>query len=303
MGSIYKITNTRNSKAYIGQTNRNIEERVLREHLAGKGKGSRLVKRAVKKYGKDAFAYEILHDGIIPEFLDDLEIEAIEKFNTIVPYGYNLTTGGEGGFHSVEACRKMSESRKGKKLSQSHRRNISEGSKGRVCSEKTRRKLSEANAGKKHSDETLRKLKDKKVSEETRRKMAEAKKGKKHSEETKQRMSEVHKGKNRHPEYSNAHDFYLSLPSEMELLEKRQRLREYLPIISRSTIWAWTKQWHSESPVHCPLSIKNSAVSATVNKKRVAKAVQCQKTSTRIGVHCQIESKRDTFSVIGCSIR
>ena len=175
MGSIYKITNTRNSKAYIGQTNRNIEERVLREHLAGKGKGSRLVKRAVKKYGKDAFAYEILHDGIIPEFLDDLEIEAIEKFNTIVPYGYNLTTGGEGGFHSVEACRKMSESRKGKKLSQSHRRNISEGSKGRVCSEKTRRKLSEANAGKKHSDETLRKLKDKKVSEETRRKMAEAK--------------------------------------------------------------------------------------------------------------------------------
>ena len=74
--------------------------------------------------------------------------------------------------------------------------------------------------------------------------MAEAKKGTKHSEETKQRMSKVHKGKNRHPEYSNAHDFYLSLPSKMELSRKRQQLREYLPMISISTIWAWTKQWH-----------------------------------------------------------
>ena len=51
---------------------------------------------------EDAFTYEILHDGIIPEFLDILEREAIETFNTIAPHGYNLTEGGEGGSLSDE---------------------------------------------------------------------------------------------------------------------------------------------------------------------------------------------------------
>ena len=68
MGSIYKITNTVNGKAYIGQTIHDAEKTRIRDHLNGTGNGSRLVRRAINKYGKDAFTYEILYDGIIPEF-------------------------------------------------------------------------------------------------------------------------------------------------------------------------------------------------------------------------------------------
>ena len=130
MGSIYKITNRRNGKSYIGQTRHDAVKTRIRHHL--RGKGSQPVKDAIEKYGQDAFAFEILHDGIIPEFLDTLEKEEIAKFNTIAPHGYNLTTGGEGSTHSEETKRKMSESRKGEK-NQMY---------GKEHSEETKRKMS-----------------------------------------------------------------------------------------------------------------------------------------------------------------
>ena len=81
MGSIYKITNTVNGKSYIGQTRQDAEKTRIRDHLTGRG--NVIIKNAVEKYGKDAFTFEVLHDGVIPEFLDTLEKETIEKFNTI----------------------------------------------------------------------------------------------------------------------------------------------------------------------------------------------------------------------------
>ena len=135
MGSIYKITNTVNGKAYIGQTIHDAEKTRIPRHFSGHG--SALIDHAIKKYGRDAFTYEILHDCIIPEFLDTLEIEAIEKFNTIAPHGYNLTTGGGGSSPCEETRRKLSEARKGKP--------------GKPHSEETRRKISEANTGKRET--------------------------------------------------------------------------------------------------------------------------------------------------------
>ena len=193
MGSIYKITNTVNSKSYIGKTTRDAVKTRIRQHL--RGKGSQLVKDAIEKYGQDAFTYEILHDGIIPEFLDDLEKEAIAKFNTMVPHGYNLTEGGDGGSYCEETCRKISEAHKGKKLSEEHRRKISEAHKGekhhffgKSHSEESKQKMSEAHKGR------IPWNKGKPLSEEHRQKHAEVHKGRKHSEESKQKMSEAHKG-------------------------------------------------------------------------------------------------------------
>lgn len=241
MGSIYKITNTVNGKSYIGQTRHDAEKTRIRCHLNGDSKGSRLVKRAIEKYGKDAFAYEILHDGIIPEFLDDLEIEAIKKFNTIAPQGYNLTADGEGGSPSEETRRKMSEV--GKSRTVEHRRRLSEAQTGRKHSEETKRKMSETKKGRTLSEEHRRKLSSKLKGENN------PNYGKPLSEEHCRKLSEVHKGKippNRSPYYDKAHEIFSSLPSDMDLTEKRARLRKYFPTVSRHTVYGWTKKWSSD---------------------------------------------------------
>ena len=164
MGSIYKITNTVNGKAYIGKTTRNAEKTRIRPHL--NGQGNLLIKHAIEKYGKAAFTYEILHDGIIPEFLDMLEKEAIARFNTVKPHGYNRNNGGSGSIkHSEDTRRKMSESTKGenhplygKKHSDETKQKISEAHKGKTLSEEHRRKISEAQIGKSVSEETRHKM-------------------------------------------------------------------------------------------------------------------------------------------------
>ena len=173
MGYVYKITNTVNGKAYIGKTI-NLDKRIS-AHLNCTSRGSRLVKRAIEKYGRESFVYEILHDGIIPGLLGGYEMELIKKHNSKAPHGYNLTDGGEGAIGcipSVESRRKMSEARKGEKNPNY----------GKSPSKETRKKLSEAFIGRNLSKETCEKM----------------------------RKSML--GKNRHPQWQEAHDYFLSLP-------------------------------------------------------------------------------------------
>ena len=249
MGSIYKITNTLNGKSYIGQTIHDAEKKRIRYHFDGHG--NRVLKNAIKKYGREAFTFEILHDGIIPEFLNTLEIEAIAKFNTIAPHGYNLTTGGESSSHSEETKRKISESKTGE-------RNPNY---GKPRSAETRRKQSEANKGKKRAPETKRKISESKtgeknpnygkpISEETKRKMSEANKGKtawnkdrSFSEETKRKMSEAHEDF----DCKAARKVFFSLPSDIDLKVKRKHLRQKFPHKHRSTIHRWCRKFDSET--------------------------------------------------------
>lgn len=89
---IYKITNTVNGKAYIGQTIRTFYERY-RIKWWNRIENQPL-ERAVKKYGVDNFCIEILEHGKSQEELDRLEIFYIDRFNTLSPKGYNLHSGG-----------------------------------------------------------------------------------------------------------------------------------------------------------------------------------------------------------------
>lgn len=113
MGSIYLIRNNVNGKSYVGKAVGDPEKTRIYMHLNGHG-NARLLARAIKKYGKENFSWEIIHDGIGPNLLDSLEIETIEKYNTMSPNGYNLTSGGEGGIPSLETRRKISKANKGK---------------------------------------------------------------------------------------------------------------------------------------------------------------------------------------------
>ena len=90
---IYKITNIQNNKIYIGQTIRPVQERINRHfndalnnitdtHLA----------RAIRKWGKDNFVYEIIDTAKTQEELNLKEQNYIRLFHaTDDKYGYNET--------------------------------------------------------------------------------------------------------------------------------------------------------------------------------------------------------------------
>ena len=217
MGSIYLIRNTLNGKCYIGKTTKDAIRIRIRDHIGGYG--SLLIARAVEKHGKDAFTFEILHDGIINELLDTYEIEAIKRYNTFNrDNGYNLTHGGDGVMPTEDTRKKMSDAHKGKKLTLEHRRKIGEAGKGRRNSEETLQKMSEAQKGNKNhafgkhpSKESRQKMSEarkgnknhffgKTHSKEARRKISEAGKGRTPSEETRRKLSEANKGKTVSPE-------------------------------------------------------------------------------------------------------
>ena len=271
MGYVYKITNTVNNKSYIGISIHEPEKGRIKRHLSGQG--NRIIANAVKKYGKDAFTYEVLEANVFDEFLPDLEVAYIANFNTVAPHGYNLDSGGYHAIpsekarrkmseahkgkkrkpHSAETRRKISEAHKGRKRSEEARRNMSEAHKGRGLSKKHRQKISEAMKGKDRSEEHRSKLseamKGKTHTAEARRKMSEAKNGKKHpnfgkslSAETRRKISEVHK----HPDHIPARDYFFSLPSDMPLRDKRKLFfTKFSTSVSRNTIYRWIKEWQS----------------------------------------------------------
>lgn len=110
MGYIYKITNILTKKCYIGQTINDLENR-WRDHKKSSSNCIYL-KRAFNKYGLENFKFELI---IIcfDEDLNKYEIEYIDKFNSIVPNGYNLKGGGKnGGKHHQETKDKIRNSLK-----------------------------------------------------------------------------------------------------------------------------------------------------------------------------------------------
>lgn len=92
---LYKITNLVNNKLYIGIT----KDPVLRQkqHFT-KMSVKNLVAKAVKKYGRSNFKFEVLCIGS-KEYISDLEEKAIQLYNShaVSGHGYNLASGGYGG--------------------------------------------------------------------------------------------------------------------------------------------------------------------------------------------------------------
>lgn len=88
MIGIYKITKKSNGKSYIGQSN-DIERRFL-EH---KSKKDIPIEIAIRKYGVEAFTYEVLEQCRLEE-LDEKEIYWIAHYNTYKGFGYNCNPGG-----------------------------------------------------------------------------------------------------------------------------------------------------------------------------------------------------------------
>ena len=89
---IYQITNLINGKIYIGQTN-NIQKRWANHRC--NNDPNMVIARALRKYGIDNFKFEVLLRGLTPDEANQKEIELIKEKNSLIPYGYNVATGGK----------------------------------------------------------------------------------------------------------------------------------------------------------------------------------------------------------------
>lgn len=112
---VYIHTCKENNKKYVGQTcnlkNRwsNNGAKYLYKQKNGEWRQPAMA-RAILVHGWEGFIHEVVADNLTKEEADNLEIELIEKYNTLNPkYGYNIRKGGSHGKLSEESLRKMRE--------------------------------------------------------------------------------------------------------------------------------------------------------------------------------------------------
>jgi group I intron endonuclease len=98
MAYIYRILNKISKKMYIGITTYKDVKKRWNQHIqtASINKGCPALRDAFHKYGIENFEFSV----ILICFDEDrfkYEIEYIKKYKSVVPNGYNLTDGGQGG--------------------------------------------------------------------------------------------------------------------------------------------------------------------------------------------------------------
>lgn len=95
---IYKFTNPKNNKVYIGITKNSLSKLSIRYNFEVNNdkKTNRPITLALRKYGIDNFKFEIIKDNIT-NYKELLQLEKyfIKQYDSI-NHGYNVTIGGEG---------------------------------------------------------------------------------------------------------------------------------------------------------------------------------------------------------------
>lgn len=156
---VYKITNLLNNKIYIGKHSTN----DLNDGYMGSGVA---LMDAIQKYGIENFTKEILSFHNNEEELNIAEKNLVTLDFANKRDNYNLREGGTGGKPNKETCQKISNTLKGRKLSEETKKKISTSLIGNTYllgyhfSDESKKKISEANKGKKLSEETKQKMRE-----------------------------------------------------------------------------------------------------------------------------------------------
>lgn len=109
---IYKWTHIASGKCYIGQSIQNPNQRRL-EHT----NDSKYTKKtyhfhnALRKYGVDAFTWEVIDTAMSIEELNLLEEKFVAQYDSI-NNGYNIRQPGNNKKHNPESIKRMSEAQK-----------------------------------------------------------------------------------------------------------------------------------------------------------------------------------------------
>lgn len=193
---VYKTTNIINRKIYIGVHSTN----KLDDNYLGSGS---ILRKAFRKYGKENFNREILHDVDTSELMYFIEELLVNEDFVSREDTYNIKIGGNispflNKNHSLETINRISNLRKGKnpwnkgiKYKQKH----SEETK-KVIGEYS--KLRKNNLGKIYSEETKIKMSNSHVgfthTQESKDKISISNTGKIRTEEQKRKLSDSHIG-------------------------------------------------------------------------------------------------------------
>lgn len=160
---IYVITHVTTGRQYVGQTVKKGKHR-WREHCnAGRGTSdqtynySMYITNAMRKYGIEAFTFEIIEVCGSEQELDERESFWIKKLGTLEPNGFNLREGPLGmvGVKIAPSVgRKISKANKGRVKGPEWRAALSVSHTGKVLTEEHCINIGNAVRGRKDSDET-----------------------------------------------------------------------------------------------------------------------------------------------------
>lgn len=154
-GIIYKATHIKSGKVYIGQTTKTLEHR-RKQHIKNMYRRHGKFQCALRKYGEDAFTWDIIDTATEKDELDEKEKYWIAFYDSINT-GYNMTEGGDGTSgvkHNEETRRKLSESTKRLWQDEEYRYKLTKAFTGesnpfygKTHTEEIKKKISEANKG------------------------------------------------------------------------------------------------------------------------------------------------------------
>jgi len=160
---VYITINLINGKQYIGDHTINPHER---NYYIGSGRP--YFKNAVKKYGKENFFKEILEWFETREEAFEAQEKYIKQYNTLIPYGYNVSPKGGYGKNNSQlnenSKNKIRIKKKGQKHSEESKEKISLNSahfkywEGKNLSLETKLKIGLKHKGKIVSEETKEKI-------------------------------------------------------------------------------------------------------------------------------------------------
>lgn len=154
MYKIYQITNKKNNKSYIGFTKLSIQQRFKTHLKRARNKVNRRLYDSINHHGPENFVLSLVEDDLTEEEAKEREIYWIKEKNTLIPNGYNMTLGGDGGHttrnYTEEQRRKyiekLSASQKNRwktfKFSEETKLKISNMNKGKTITSEQRAKIS-----------------------------------------------------------------------------------------------------------------------------------------------------------------
>lgn len=142
---IYKITNLKTNKLYIGLTSVSLRERWTnhKSNACNPLKYTSALYSSIRKHGIENFTIEQVDSANSIEELNIKEQTYIKALNTLVPNGYNLDSGGGVQNCHPETRIKISNSLKGRPI----RNRMNGAPKGRAVSQERRSKTSKTMTG------------------------------------------------------------------------------------------------------------------------------------------------------------